>query len=83
MTNELAKIEKNNNAEKYWPENPQAKRVWDLSFKVWNVWYPWGVYETKEEAIKFANKFNTDKEYRDYVYRMIDWRNKMVRPFEL
>ena len=34
MTNEFAKIEKNNNAEKYinYPENPQAKRVWDFPF---------------------------------------------------
>ena len=81
----MEKIEKNNNAEKYinYPENPQAKRVWDLSFKKGNVWYEWGVFETKQEALKFANKFYTDKEYRDYVYRMIDYRNKLVRPYEL
>ena len=78
MTNELTKIKKNNNAEKYWPENPASKSVWDLSFKKGHVWYEWGEFETKQEALKFANKFNTEKEYR-----MIDYRNKLVRPYEL
>ena len=76
MTNELTKIEKNNNAEKYWPENPASERIWTLLLKINGVWIDWAEYNTKEKAVKFANKFNTDKEYRQYIYRTCDYINK-------
>ncbi len=76
MTNELTKIKKNNNANKYWPENPASQRIWSLLFKINGVWIDWAEYSTKEKAVKFANKFNTDKEYRQYIYKTCDYINK-------